>query len=154
MCPICYASYAQRQGAWRHIRTVHNPKRCFMCEFRYARPYDYWNHIKKQHPGVDPYLILGKAPWSRRGATIITEHLPQQMSDSSAHPGGSTATHSLSNQETAPISTPFPLVGENYGGFVPEDPMIGSFGPIRYYSPISDADIDAAFNTIFTNSTF
>lgn len=79
MCSICHTSYAQRQGAWRHIRTVHNPnpKQCFLCEFTWARPYEYRNHLKK-HPGVDPDLIIGKAPRSRRRVTIATEHLPQQ----------------------------------------------------------------------------
>lgn len=80
LCPICRASYAQRQGVRRHIRTAHNPKpkQCFLCEFSWARPYEYRNHLKKKHRGVDPDLILGKPPRSRRRAIPLTEHLPQQ----------------------------------------------------------------------------
>lgn len=77
---MCYASYAQRQGAWLHIRTVHNPKlSCSLCsEFKWARPYEYRKHLRKKHPDVNPDLILGKASGSRRRATITTEHSPQQ----------------------------------------------------------------------------
>jgi hypothetical protein len=80
LCPICHKGYAQRQGAWLHIRTVHNPnpKKCFLCEFTYARPYEYRGHLRKKHPGVNPDVILGKAPGSRRRTTTLTEHLPQQ----------------------------------------------------------------------------
>ena len=80
MCSICLASYAQRQGAWRHIRTVHKPKLCFLCEFKWGRRYEYRNHLKK-HPGVDPDKILGEAPGRRRRrrkALILTERLPPQ----------------------------------------------------------------------------
>lgn len=78
MCSICRTSYAQRQGLGRHVRTVHNPNLCFLCEFSWGRPYEYRNHLQKKHPGVNPDMILGKAPGSRCRATIITEHLPQQ----------------------------------------------------------------------------
>jgi hypothetical protein len=61
--------------------------------------------------------------------------------------------HNPSNPEAAPISTIFPPVVENYGALVSEDHMVGSFGPMRY-SPLSDANIDATFNPLFTNSTF
>jgi hypothetical protein len=79
VCFICHKSYAQRQGAWLHIRTAHNPnpRHCFLCAFSYARPYDYRNHIEREHPGVDPDSILGKAPGSRCKAIIRTEHSPQ-----------------------------------------------------------------------------
>jgi hypothetical protein len=52
----------------------------------------------------------------------------------------------------APISTLSPSVGENYGAPVSEDPMVGSFEPVLY-SPLSEAEIDATFNSLF-NSTF
>jgi hypothetical protein len=79
LCSICHTSYAQRTGAWRHIRTVHNPKPCFLCsEFKWGRPYEYRNHLLKKHPGVNPDMILGKAPGSRCRATILAEHLQQQ----------------------------------------------------------------------------
>jgi hypothetical protein len=78
VCPVCRRSYAQRQGLGRHIRTAHNPNRCFLCEFKWGRRYQYRNHLRKKHPGVDPDMILGKAPASRRRATNLTVHLPQQ----------------------------------------------------------------------------
>jgi hypothetical protein len=78
LCSICLTSYIQPQGLGRHIRTVHNPNLCFRCEFRWGRPYEYLNHLRKKHPDVDPDVILGKAPGSRRRASILTEYFPQQ----------------------------------------------------------------------------
>jgi hypothetical protein len=81
LCPECRSSYAQRQGAWRHIRTVHKPRQCSLCEFEYARPYDYRAHLENKHLIVNPDLILGKAPGSRGRAAILTgfELIPQQQ---------------------------------------------------------------------------
>jgi hypothetical protein len=79
LCSECRSSYAQRQGAWRHIRTVHKPEQCGLCEFKYARPYVYRDHLEKEHLIVNPDLILGKAPGSRGRATIREfELIPQQ----------------------------------------------------------------------------
>ena len=63
-------------------------------------------------------------------------------------PGGSTATHSPFNPEMAPIPTLSPH-GENYDPLVSEDPMIGP----ACYSPLSDPDINALFDAIFTDFT-
>jgi hypothetical protein len=78
LCSICHKGYAQRQGAWRHIRTVHHPKLCLYCKFTWARPYEYKNHLKKKHPGVNPDMTPGKAPGSRCSATVLTKRLRQQ----------------------------------------------------------------------------
>jgi hypothetical protein len=77
VCSQCNTSYAQRQGYSLHVRTVHNPKSCFLCDFKWGRPYEYRNHLLKNHPGVDPDVILGKPAGSRRRATILTDALPQ-----------------------------------------------------------------------------
>ena len=82
LCSICLLRYTQSQGAWRHIRTVHKPKkRCSLCEFEYVRPCDYNNHLEKTHLVVNPDFILGKAPSSRARAAILTEFelKPQQL---------------------------------------------------------------------------
>ena len=104
MCSKCHASYAQRQGAWRHIRRVHNPKSCFnlSCEFKWARPYEYRSHLKTRHPGVDPNLILGKAPDSRGRAIISTEYVPQQP------PGSPPAVQIEQGQQNRDKSEPYP----------------------------------------------
>jgi hypothetical protein len=133
VCSPCRTSYAQQQGLTRHIRKAHNPSLCLLCEFKWGRRYEYRNHLRRKHPGVDPDMILGKAPGPRRRATIRTGHVSQQppvlppaIEQDQQNWAGSTATHSPSNPETPPMR----------------------------YSPFSDADIDAAFNTILTNSTF
>jgi hypothetical protein len=77
LCSICHKGYAQRQGAWRHIRAVHHPNLCLYCKFTWARPYEYKKHLKKKHPGVNPDVIPGKAPESRCKA-VLTERLRQQ----------------------------------------------------------------------------
>ena len=109
MCSICYASYAQRTGAWRHIRTVHNPKLCFLCnEFRWARPYEYRNHLLKKHPDVNPDVILGKAPGSRRRATILTEHIPQQQQQQPISPPTiGQDQHNWAESQPNPSAPPF-----------------------------------------------
>jgi hypothetical protein len=78
VCSPCRTSYSQRQGLTRHIRKAHNPNICLLCEFKWGRRYEYRNHLKMKHPGVDPDMILGKAPGPRRRATIRTENVPQQ----------------------------------------------------------------------------
>ena len=81
LCSECRSSYTQRQGAWRHIRTVHKPRKCFCCEFEYARPYDYRVHLKNKHLIANPDLFLGKTPVSRGRAAMLTgfELIPQQQ---------------------------------------------------------------------------
>ena len=78
MCSTCRRSYAQPQGLTRHIREAHDPSLCLFCEFKWGRRYEYRSHLSTKHRGVDPDLILGKAPGPRRGATIRAEHVPQQ----------------------------------------------------------------------------
>jgi hypothetical protein len=60
---------------------------------------------------------------------------------------------SPSNPEMAPIPAHSPPVGENYGALVSEDPVVESIGPMSYI-PLSDAEIDATFDSLFANSTF
>lgn len=81
---------------------------------------------------------------------LIIDHVVRLPS---AHPNGSTSTHSQSNPEMTPIPAHTPLVGENYGALVSEGCTVGSIGPM-HYSILSDADIDATFNSFFINSTF
>jgi hypothetical protein len=78
VCSQCRRSYAQRQGLTRHIREAHDPSTCLLCGSKWGRRYQYRNHLKTKHRGVDPDIILGKAPGPRRGASIRTEHVPQQ----------------------------------------------------------------------------
>jgi hypothetical protein len=68
----------------------------------------------------------------------------------SAQPGGSSTTHSASNEEIAPVPIP-PPDGENNGALVLEpldDPMVGSFQAEPMYSPMSPAEIMAAFEEL------
>ncbi|KAF8496768.1 hypothetical protein F5888DRAFT_1907148 [Russula emetica] len=60
---------------------------------------------------------------------------------------------SPSNPGAAPIPTLSPPVGENYGALISEDPMLGSCAPM-HYSPLSDADYNALFDSIFISSAF
>jgi hypothetical protein len=53
----------------------------------------------------------------------------------------------------ASIPTLSPPVGENYGALVSEDPVVESIGPMPYI-PLFDAEIDAIFDSLLTNSTF
>ena len=78
---------------------------------------------------------------------------PVTLVRSPSDPGGSTAMHGPFNPEMVSMTPHFPPVGENFGPLVFEDPMLRLFGPM-HYSPLSDAEIDAAFNSILTNSTF
>ena len=71
LCNTCGERYAQRQGVNRHFRAKHNPSSCVYCGVKWSRPYQYRNHIEKQHPNIDPDLILGKASGSRRKATVV-----------------------------------------------------------------------------------
>jgi hypothetical protein len=107
-----------------------------------------------QQPPVSPPVVNqqnwaesqpnSSAPPSPTGARDISVSL-------SAHASGSTATHSASNLEVAPMPTLSLPVGEDYGAVVSEDPMVqvGLFGSMRH-SPLSDAEIDAIFNSILT----
>lgn len=58
----------------------------------------------------------------------------------SAHPDGSTTTHS---PETTPIPTHSPG-GDNYGALISEGPIAGSFRSLCYSPPfdVVDSDID------------
>ncbi len=76
---FCGASFTQRQGLTRHIRTAHNPSSCVSCDFKWARPYAYREHIVKRHPGLNPDEVLGKPAGSRRRATAFTGRLAQQQ---------------------------------------------------------------------------
>jgi len=75
-CKACGERYAQPQGVNRHYRAKHDPSSCIYCGARWSRRYQYRDHIEKQHPGVDPDLILGKAARSRRKATVIGREQP------------------------------------------------------------------------------
>jgi hypothetical protein len=44
-------------------------------------------------------------------------------------------------------------MGENYGALVSEDPVVESIG-LMLYIPLSDADIDAIFDSLLANSAF
>ncbi len=80
LCNTCGERYAQRQGVNRHFRAKHNPSSCVYCGVKWSRPYQYRNHIEKQHPNIDPDLVLGKASSSRRKATVIGREQPQHVS--------------------------------------------------------------------------
>jgi hypothetical protein len=71
VCEACGERYAQQQGLNRHYREKHNPSSCIYCGASWSRPYQYRDHIEKQHPDVDPDLVLGKAAGSRRRSTVF-----------------------------------------------------------------------------------
>jgi len=75
-CKACGERYAQPQGVNRHYRAKHDPSSCIYCGAKWSRPYQYRDHIEKQHPDIDPDLVLGKAPGSRRKATVIRREQP------------------------------------------------------------------------------
>jgi hypothetical protein len=75
-CKACGERYAQPQGVNRHYRAKHNPFSCIYCGINWSRRYQYRDHIKKQHPDVDPDLVLGKAPGSRRKASAMGKGQP------------------------------------------------------------------------------
>jgi len=70
-CNICGESYKQPQGVMRHYRAKHEPNSCMYCDVKWSRPYQYRDHLKKHHHDVDPDLVLGKPPGSRRRTTVI-----------------------------------------------------------------------------------
>ena len=74
----CGASFTQRQGLTRHIRTALNPNSCVSCDFKWVRPYAYREHIIKNHQELDPDMVLGKSAQSRRPATPLTKRSAQQ----------------------------------------------------------------------------
>jgi hypothetical protein len=74
----CGASFIQRQGLTRHIRRALNPHSCVSCDFRWVRPYAYRKHIIKNHPDLDPDIVVGKSAESRRPAMPPTKRSAQQ----------------------------------------------------------------------------
>ena len=76
LCNACGERFAQPQGVNRHYRAKHDPSSCIYCSAKWSRPYQYRDHIEKQHPDVDPDLVLGKAAGSRRKATVIRRDQP------------------------------------------------------------------------------
>jgi hypothetical protein len=87
LCKACGERYAQPQGLNRHYRARHDPSSCIYCGVKWSRPYQYRGHIEKQHPDVDPDLVLGKAAGSRRKATIIGREQPPAIKyDQRVHP--------------------------------------------------------------------
>ena len=77
-CNACGKLYAQRQGVNRHYREKHDVNSCLYCGANWLRPYQYRDHLEKQHPGIDPDLVLGKLAGSRRKTTVIgREQLPE-----------------------------------------------------------------------------
>ena len=76
LCNVCGEQYAQPQGVNRHYRAKHDPCSCIYCGAEWSRPYQYRDHIEKQHPDVDPNLVLGKVAGSRRKALIIGRDRP------------------------------------------------------------------------------
>jgi hypothetical protein len=79
LCKACGERYAQPQGVNRHYRAKHDPSSCIYCGAQWSRPYQYRDHIEKQHPDVDPDLVLGKAAGSRRKATVIGRERPSAI---------------------------------------------------------------------------
>jgi hypothetical protein len=87
LCKACGERYAQPQGLNRHYRAKHAPSSCIYCGAKWSRPYQYRDHIEKQHPYVDPDLVLGKAAGSRRKATVIGREQPPAIKhDRRIHP--------------------------------------------------------------------
>lgn len=76
LCSACGKRYAQPQGVNRHYRARHDPSSCIYCGAKWSRPYQYRDHIEKQHPNVDPDMVLGKAAGSRRKPTVIERVQP------------------------------------------------------------------------------
>ena len=76
LCNVCGEGFAQPQGVNRHHRAKHDPSSCIYCGAIWSRPYQYRDHIEKQHPEVDPNLILGKAAGSRCKAPVIGRDQP------------------------------------------------------------------------------
>lgn len=76
LCNVCGERYAQPQGVNRHYRAKHDPSSCMYCGAKWSRPYQYRDHIEKQHPDVDPDLVLGKVAGSRRKATVAGRDQP------------------------------------------------------------------------------
>ena len=76
LCNACGERYAQPQGVNRHYRAKHDPSSCIYCGAKWSRPYQYRDHIEKQHPDVDPDLVLGKAAGSRRKAAALGRDQP------------------------------------------------------------------------------
>ena len=71
ICQTCGKRYAQPGGVMRHYRAMHDPSSCTYCGARWSRPYQYRDHLEKHHRDVDPDLVLGKPPGSRRRAKVI-----------------------------------------------------------------------------------
>jgi hypothetical protein len=87
LCKACGERYAQPQGLNRHYRAKHDPSSCIYCGAKWSRPYQYRGHIEKQHPDVDPDLVLGKAASSRRKATVSGREQPPAIKhDQRIHP--------------------------------------------------------------------
>jgi len=101
-------------------------------------------------------MILGKARGSSRRATIRTEHLPQQppVSPPAVDQGPEflDVVYSLSMLLSTMLLSTEERVEPMNDLDNPLQDQDGRFG-LRY-SPLSDADIDATFNSMFTNSAW
>ncbi len=144
-CDICGESYKQPQGVMRHYRAKHEPNSCMYCDAKWSRPYQYRDHLKKHHHDVDPDLVLGKPPGSRRRTTDHTSRLPP------ARVGGSTAANCSSNPRRALIPTLSPFVRGYYDNVVSVDRMFEPSGFIDAY-PSFSAGHDDIWTNMFTSS--
>ena len=117
LCNACGKGYAQPQGVTRHYRAKHDPSSCTYCGAKWSRRYLYRDHISKEHPDIDPDLVLGKAPESRCKATAIGRKHPsaikhdRRTQDVSLRPS-LTPSASVASKATHAPST-FSSTGEN-----------------------------------------
>jgi DNA-directed RNA polymerase subunit RPC12/RpoP len=85
VCPTCGKRYAHPGGVMRHYRAKHNPNSCTYCGARWSRPYQYRDHLERHHRDVDPDLVLGKPPGSRRRVKVIGRRRPHDVSSHVKH---------------------------------------------------------------------
>ena len=117
LCNACGKGYAQPQGVTRHYRAKHDPSSCTFCGAKWSRRYLYKDHISKEHPDIDPDLVLGKAPGSRCKATTIgREHLfaikhDRRIKAVSLRPSLTPSASATSNATHVPST--FSSTGEN-----------------------------------------
>lgn len=136
VCQTCGKRYAQPGGVLRHYRAKHNPNSCTYCGARWSRPYQYRDHLERHHRDVDPDLVLGKPPGSRRRAEVIGRGRPQNVSPNVVERD----RQSQAAPRRPTLMPPLPAVVE-----VPQVPLaFSSAEELDFVQPVNDVVDDSS----------
>ncbi len=152
----CGKRYAQPQGVNRHYRAKHDPSSCVICGAKWSRPYQYRDHIEKQHPGVDPDLVLA-IKHDRRIQAVSSRPPPTQTAPAAAEATHVPSTFSSTGKDAQPVNNvvghTFRLPPARLGGSTATDhssravtapipappPVDGSYGSPVVFDPVIES---------------